>query len=150
MAGNRTALIVATHEYDDERLARLRSPARDAEGLAEVLSDPGIGAFDVTTVLNRPWHEVQRSVAQFFRNQHPDDLALVHFSCHGLKDDSGELYFAMTDTSIDLLEATAVSAIPSTGRWTIRARAACCSFSTAATRVHSLAEWWRGRVRLST
>ncbi len=49
-------------------------------------------------------------MAQFFRNQHPDDLALVHFSCHGLKDDSGELYFAMTDTSIDLLEATAVSA----------------------------------------
>jgi len=109
VAGNRSALIVATHEYDDSRLARLRSPVRDAEGLAEVLADPGIGAFDVTTVLNKPWHEVQRSVAMFFRNQRPDDLALVHFSCHGLKDDTGELYFAATDTSIDLLEATAVS-----------------------------------------
>src|SRR6478735_974357 len=109
MAGARSALIVATHVYDDPRLAGLRAPEHDAEALAEVLGDPDIGAFDVTTVLNRPWHEVSRAVAQFFRDRRPDDLALVHFSCHGLKDDSGELYFAATDTSLDLLEATAVS-----------------------------------------
>jgi hypothetical protein len=110
MAGARSALIVATHVYDDQRLAGLRAPEHDAEALAEVLGDPDIGAFDVTTVLNRPWHEVSRAVAQFFRDRRPDDLALVHFSCHGLKDDSGELYFAATDTSLDLLEATAISA----------------------------------------
>ncbi len=109
MAGARSALIVATHAYDDARLARLRAPEHDAEALAEVLADPDIGGFDVTTVLNRPWHEVSRAVAQFFRDRRPDDLVLVHFSCHGLKDDSGELYFAATDTSLDLLEATAVS-----------------------------------------
>lgn len=109
MAGTRSALIVATDTYDDQRLARLQAPEADAEALAGVLSDPEIGGFDVTTVLNRPWHEVARAVALFFRNRRPEDLVLVHFSCHGLKDDSGELYFAATDTSLDLLEATAVS-----------------------------------------
>ena len=109
MAGTRSALIVATSAYDDARLAALRSPHVDAEALAGVLADPEIGDFEVTTVLNRPWHEVSRAVAQFFRDRRPDDLVLLHFSCHGLKDDSGELYFAATDTSLDLLEATAVA-----------------------------------------
>ncbi len=109
MDGARIALIVATDEYDDERLARLRSPGADAEALAEVLADPAIGGFEVSTVRNRPWHEIARSVAELFRDRRPDDLLLLHFSCHGLKDDSGELYFAATDTSLDLLEATAVS-----------------------------------------
>lgn len=109
MAGTRSALIVATYEYDDERLARLRAPQQDAAALAEVLADPSIGDFEVTSVVNRPAHEVLRALAGFFRNRGPDDLVLVHFSCHGLKDDSGELYFAAQDTSLDLLEATAVS-----------------------------------------
>ena len=109
MAGTRSALIVATSTYDDARLAGLRSPHVDAEALAGVLADPEIGDFEVTTVVNRPWHEVSRAVAEFFRDRRPDDLVLLHFSCHGLKDDSGELYFAATDTSLDLLEATAVS-----------------------------------------
>ncbi len=109
MAGDRSALIVATDTYDDQRLSRLRAPTHDANALAEVLADPDIGGFDVTTVINQPWHAVTRAVAQFFRDRGPDDLVLVHFSGHGLKDDSGELYFAATDTSLDLLEATAVS-----------------------------------------
>ena len=28
----------------------------------------------------------------------PEDLIVLHFSCHGLKDDSGELYLAATNT----------------------------------------------------
>ena len=110
MAGARSALIVATHVYDDPRLAGLRAPEHDAEALADVLGDPDIGAFEVTTVLNRPWHEVSRAVAQFFRDRRPDDLALVHFSCHGVKEESGQLFFATTDTELDALDATALPA----------------------------------------
>jgi uncharacterized caspase-like protein len=108
MAGSRSALIVATYAYDDPGLTRLRAPARDAEALAEVLGDPDIGGFDVQSVVNQPWHEVNLAVARFFQNRKPADLLLVHFSCHGVKDDSGELYFAATDTKLDLLEATGV------------------------------------------
>ena len=122
MSGARSALIVATYAYDDRGLARLQAPQHDAEALAEVLADPDIGGFDVTTVVNRPWYEVSRAVAQFFRNRRADDLVLLHFSCHGLKDDSGELYFAATDTSLDLLEATAVSS-SSVNRFMDRSRA---------------------------
>ena len=125
MAGTRSALIVATSTYDDARLAGLRSPHVDAEALAGVLADPEIGDFEVTTVVNRPWHEVSRAVAQFFRDRRPDDLVLLHFSCHGLKDDSGELYFAATDTSLDLLEATAVSS-SAVNRAVDRSRAGRC------------------------
>ncbi len=108
MSGVRSALIVATYEYDDPGLGELRAPAQDADALAGVLSDPEIGGFEVETVVNQPSHGISLAVARFFRNRKPDDVLLLHFSCHGLKDDSGELYFAARDTGIDLLEATAV------------------------------------------
>ena len=111
MAGTRSALIVATYAYDDPGLTRLRAPGRDADALAEVLADPDIGGFEVETVVNQPWHQVSLAVARFFQKRKPDDLLLLHFSCHGVKDDSGELYFAAKDTQLDLLEA---SAVPST------------------------------------
>lgn len=34
----------------------------------------------------------------------------MHFSCHGVKDEDGELYLAAADTDLDLLSATAISA----------------------------------------
>ncbi|MGD9961540.1 caspase, EACC1-associated type [Nocardioides sp.] len=108
MPGTRSALIVATYLHEDPGLTRLRAPARDAEELAEVLSDPDIGGFDVVSVINGRCHEVSRAVATFFKDRKPDDLLMLHFSGHGLKDDSGELFFAATDTRLDLLEATAV------------------------------------------
>ena len=111
MTGTRSALIVATYAYDDPGLTRLRAPGRDADALADVLADPDIGGFEVETVVNQPWHQVSLAVARFFQKRKPDDLLLLHFSCHGVKDDSGELYFAASDTQLDLLEA---SAVPST------------------------------------
>lgn len=105
----RSALIVATDTYSDAGLTMLRAPGADAAALAEVLGDPGIGGFDVQSVVNQQAHEITRSIAQFFANRRPGDLLLLHLSCHGVKDDSGELYFAASDTALDLLEATAVS-----------------------------------------
>jgi len=105
----RSALIVATYDYQDPGLTRLRAPARDAEALSEVLADPDIGGFQVHFVVNQPAHVVNVEVARFFAHRKPDDLLLMHFSCHGVKDDSGELYFATPDTRLDLMEATAVS-----------------------------------------
>lgn len=109
MTGSRSALIVATYAHDDPGLTLLRAPEHDADALAEVLSDPGIGGFDVRTLVNRRCHEVNLALAEFFRERRSEDLLLVHFSCHGLKDDSGELYFAATDTRLDLLEATGIA-----------------------------------------
>ncbi|MCK4315091.1 MAG: caspase family protein [Anaerolineae bacterium] len=49
---NRLALIITNSEYDDPKLARLVTPSRDAEALAEVLSDPTIGCFEVTLLVD--------------------------------------------------------------------------------------------------
>jgi hypothetical protein len=110
MDGKRSALIVASYDYEDPGLRLLRAPARDAEALAGVLRDPEIGDFDVHTVLNQPAHVVNLAVEEFFAERGHEDLLVLHFSCHGLKDEAGELYFAAANTKLRRLGATAVSA----------------------------------------
>jgi hypothetical protein len=106
----RDALIVAVADYSDRRLRQLRAPAVDAERLAGVLRDPSIGGFRVEVASDVREGELRRRLARFFANRHPDDLLLVHFSCHGVKDDSGELYLAAMDTDSDVLAATGLAA----------------------------------------
>ena len=110
MDARRAALIVASNEYQDPGLRRLRAPAQDAEALARVLRDPTIGDFEVRTLLNEPESVIREAVEEFFADRSPDDLLLLHFSCHGVKDEGGELYFATTNTKLRLLGATAVAA----------------------------------------
>jgi len=110
MDGNRSALIIASDSYTDPGLQRLRAPASDAQALAGVLRDPDIGGFQVRTLLNEPAHEVTLAVEEFFADRRPDDLLLLHFSCHGVKDEGGELYFAAANTRMRRLAATAVPA----------------------------------------
>ena len=110
MDGKRSALILASYHYEDPGLQLLRAPARDAEELARVLRDPEIGGFEVRTVLNQPAHVANLAVEEFFAERRPDDLLVLHFSGHGVKDDSGELYFATADTKLRRLGSTTVSA----------------------------------------
>jgi uncharacterized caspase-like protein len=106
----RLALLVATWQYADTGLRRLTSPARDAEGLAAVLGDPAIAGFEVTTLVNQPHHTIGEAVAELYRDRRRDDLTLLYFSGHGLKDDDGRLYLAMADTRRDSLLFTALPA----------------------------------------
>jgi hypothetical protein len=108
--GTRSALIIASDQYSDPGLRRLRAPAADAQALAAVLREPEIGGFEVRTLLNEPAHEVNLAVEEFFAERRADDLLLLHFSCHGVKDEDGELYFAMANTRLRRLAATAVAA----------------------------------------
>lgn len=110
LTGTRSALIIAGRAYQDPGLGQLRSPAHDAEALARVLGDPMIGGFDVTTLLDAASYEVSEAVEDFFADRSPDDLLLMHFSCHGVKDEGGELYFATSNTKLRRLGATAVAA----------------------------------------
>src|SRR4051812_45649898 len=110
MTGTRSALIVATANYDDSRLARLRAPAKDAEALAAVLGDEDIGDFEVDVALDQPHAVVSRALSRFLRDRRPEDALLLHLSCHGIKDEHGDLYFAASDTESEDLDATAVAA----------------------------------------
>jgi sugar lactone lactonase YvrE len=106
----RYALIVATGDYVDPKLLDLRSPEIDADGLAKVLGDPAKGAFEVDIAKNEDERDLRRRLAVFFSNRGRDDLLFLHFSCHGIKDEAGELYLAATDTEKDVLSATGISA----------------------------------------
>jgi hypothetical protein len=108
--GQRRALIIASDEYDNPGLSRLKAPAADAEALANVLSDKEIGGFDVQVVHNEPAYTVEGHIEDLFAESQSDDLVLLHFSGHGLKSDSGELFFAARNTRPDRLGSTAVAA----------------------------------------
>ncbi|MBL9008827.1 MAG: SUMF1/EgtB/PvdO family nonheme iron enzyme [Myxococcales bacterium] len=95
---NRYALLVACDRYEDPSLHGLLAPRKDAEALAEVLSHPEWGKFAVTTRCNEPSHVIERELERLCRTCAPDDTLLLYFSCHGLKDDRGELVFAMPNT----------------------------------------------------
>ncbi len=105
----RAALIVACDVYEDPELSRLRVPVQDAQALSDVLSDPGVGGFQVRTLLNEPAFLVNEEIERFFADRRRDDLLLLYFSCHAVRDQSGRLYFAATNTKLTRLGATGIS-----------------------------------------
>ena len=107
MAG-RFALLLASTAFEDERLRRLISPAHDVEQLAQVLADEHLGGYAVDTCVDLKSFEVRRRIDRFFRGRDPDDLLLLYVSTHGLKDESGSLYFAAPDTSLDEIHSSTV------------------------------------------
>jgi ABC-type transport system involved in multi-copper enzyme maturation permease subunit len=110
VSGQRKALIIAVDDYEHEGLGNLSAPSADAKELSRVLSDPRVGDFAVQVARNEPAHAIRRLVEDLFLESRPDDMLLLHFSGHGLKNDSGELFFAGSDTRPDRLGSTAVPA----------------------------------------
>ncbi|RLK53700.1 caspase family protein [Actinokineospora cianjurensis] len=106
----RRALIVASDAYGDPGLRELRAPKHDAAQLAAVLGDPGIGGFSVRTLHNAAVAETNEAIEDFFADRAPDELLLLYFSGHGVKDETGDLYFATAGTKLNRLAATAVAA----------------------------------------
>ncbi|WP_105969959.1 type VII secretion protein EccCb [Streptomyces geranii] len=111
MAGRRIALLVATDGYQDPGLNRLRAPARGAAELKELLRDPAIGRFDfVRELANRPKEEIESAVEDILSDRDPDDLVLLYFACHGIRNDSDRLFFATLGTQLKRPHTTAVPA----------------------------------------
>ncbi|MEV1117491.1 TCP-1/cpn60 chaperonin family protein [Actinosynnema sp. NPDC049800] len=105
----RHALLVATGEYEDVRLSRLRAPEQDVERLAAVLEDPDVGGFTTVEVLrDRADHEIRRAVEDLLAPREADDLVLLYFSCHGLTTPARRLYFAASNTVQDRPAGTAI------------------------------------------
>jgi hypothetical protein len=108
--GRRLALLVATYEYEDESFGQLTSPAHDAEALADVLRDPKIADFEVTTLINAAHHTVGEAIGNLYRDCRHDDLTVLYFTGHGVKDDAGRLYMATCNTRRDNLMFTSLPA----------------------------------------
>lgn len=109
----KVALLIGVSEYR-EGLKPLPAAARDVTAMQEVLQNPEMGGFDEVKTLVNPNHsEMAVAIELWFREPQRDDLAVLFFSGHGVKDESRELYFAACDTrkiQENLIQATAVSA----------------------------------------
>ena len=103
------ALIIGNTEYIDPGLAQLTAPGRDSDDFARVLKAQEICAFDqVDIVLNQLSTTVIEAIDEFFGQKKPDDLLVLYFSGHGVRDEFGSLYLAFKNTIRSRLRSTAV------------------------------------------
>jgi formylglycine-generating enzyme required for sulfatase activity/uncharacterized caspase-like protein len=106
---NKYALIIGNTEYTDPGLAQLTAPGKDAEDFARVLRDKEIGSFDeVDILLNQPEYVVREAIDDFYNQKKPDDLLILYFSGHGVRDELGALYLAVKNTNRAKLKSTAI------------------------------------------
>jgi hypothetical protein len=103
------ALIIGNTEYIDPGLAQLTAPGKDAEDFARILQDKELCAFDeVKILLNQLSSSVIESIDEFFDQKKPDDLLVLYFSGHGVRDELGSLYLAVKNTIRTRLRSTAI------------------------------------------
>jgi formylglycine-generating enzyme required for sulfatase activity len=103
------ALIIANSEYTDAGLAQLTAPGKDAKEFGRVLDSRDICAFDDVIILfNEDVFKVNESIDYFFSDKKPDDLLVLYFSGHGVRDEYGSLYLAVTNTNRERLRSTAI------------------------------------------
>ncbi|WP_416485261.1 caspase, EACC1-associated type [Streptomyces sp. CL12] len=108
--GHRRALLIGTGTYDHPELSKLLSPEVDCAGLTEVLRDPEIGQFEVQQLVDADRPILERAIEEFFLTARRDDICLLYFSCHGVRNRSDKLYFAVRNTDPDRPAHSAISA----------------------------------------
>lgn len=108
--GVKAALLVAVSQFKDPRFNDLRAPVTDTEDLKRILESTDIGDYDVKPLLNPVSHELRFALEKFFQTRMPDDILLLYFSGHGVKDSRGDLHLITRDSQLEYLQSTAVAA----------------------------------------
>ncbi|WAE75596.1 AAA domain-containing protein [Streptomonospora nanhaiensis] len=103
----RTAILLGVNRYED--LDDLRSPYEDVRALERVLKHNG-HYTRVEALLDPTRDEAMEVLEAALSEGKPDDLLLISFSGHGVKDKRGRLHLALRDTRRKRLETTALSA----------------------------------------
>lgn len=110
----KVALLVGVSEYQ-LGLTPLPKARQDIDAMQRALQDHQTDGFDQIKVLLDPDPQTMRvEIETLFAGRSRDDLVLLFFSGHGIKDDQGKLYFATRDTrktpAGTLIRATALEA----------------------------------------
>lgn len=109
----KVALLIGVSEYQIG-LNPLPAAQYDVEAVQRVLQHPLLCGFDKVTPLINPERQlVEESIEELFADLKKNDLVLLFFSGHGVKDDRGNLYLATRTTRKTaqgkLIRSTAVS-----------------------------------------
>jgi len=111
----KVALLIGVSEYEPG-LTPLPAVTKDVEGMRRILENPELGGFDEVKALFNPdpvemSEEIQ---AAFSSSRKTQDLVLLFFSGHGVRDERGNLYLATRITRKtqrgELVKGTAVAA----------------------------------------
>ncbi|NCR75040.1 MAG: ABC transporter substrate-binding protein [Microcystis aeruginosa K13-06] len=95
------ALLIGVSEYS-AGLRPISSAILDVEAMRRVLEHPDMGAFDQVTVLSNPDKgSMEKAVEVLFADRQRDDLVLLYFSGHGLKDQKARFFLSTRDTGRD-------------------------------------------------
>ena len=105
---------VGTYEHPDA-LKPLVSAPKDVAAMQRILNNEQMGEFsEVISLIDPDPMQMQEAIETLYRDRAKDDLVLLFFSGHGIKDDSGRLHFATRLTRKtpkgDLIQSTAVPA----------------------------------------
>ncbi|ODH03013.1 hypothetical protein A4S05_21415 [Nostoc sp. KVJ20] len=111
------ALLIGVGEYEPG-LTPLPSAVKDVQAIKRVLQHPEMGNFAAVKCLTNPNRQaMEEEIENLFMGlmgRRKDDLLLLYFSGHGIKDDRGRLYLGTRNTSKtprgELIRSTSVSA----------------------------------------
>jgi tetratricopeptide (TPR) repeat protein len=112
----KVALLVGVGNYDrSEDLKPLASAPKDVVAMQRILQNPDMGGFsEVIPLIDPDQTQLQGAVEALYRDRTREDLVLLFFSGHGIKDEQGNLYFAsrMTEKTPrgELIRSSAVPA----------------------------------------
>src|SRR5262245_56944347 len=116
MSATRSAILISISASDNsgdspypQELDWLECPARDVDGLAEVLNDPALGAFThVALMKGMPHYDVLTGINEALNAATREDLFLIYYSGHGKLSRSGELHLVTANTRLQALQATSI------------------------------------------
>ncbi len=112
----KVALLIGVGNYEHpDAVKPLVSAPKDVAAMQRILLNAQMGEFsEVIPLIDPDPMQMQDAIETLYRDRAKDDLVLLFFSGHGLKDDSGKLYFSTRVTRKtpkgELVKSTAVPA----------------------------------------
>ncbi|MEO0685358.1 MAG: caspase family protein, partial [Cyanobacteria bacterium J06649_11] len=94
------ALLIGVSEYEYD-LNPLPGALKDVDAMQRVLQHPDMGDFlpeNIKVLKNPQIPNMTLGIENLFSSSQKNDLVLLYFSGHGIKDDSGNLYLANSQT----------------------------------------------------
>src|SRR4028119_83481 len=110
----KVALLIGVSQYG-AGFNQLPAAAKDVEAMQRVLLHPDMGDFEqVQSLIDPDPQEMGTAIENLFGDGSRDDLVVLFFSGHGIKDESGNLYLATRTTRKNarggLIRSTAIAA----------------------------------------